>query len=103
MRFDKMMRAVGPFVMAAAMSGAFSARKDGKFRFNCDSDKFRFNGKTGVKLEDLDMGEDMPSEVVLLGPDQLVITEGEDFAISVRGDDEAKDGARFLVDGIRYM
>jgi len=94
MRFAKMMRAVGPFVMAAAMSGAFSARKDGKFRFN---------GKTGVKLEDLDMGEDMPSEVVLLGPDQLVITEGEDFAISVRGDDEAKDGARFLVDGIRYM
>jgi len=99
MRFDKMMRAVGPFVIAAAMSGAFTVRKDGKFKFNCDSDKFRFNGKTGVKLEDLDMGEDLPTEVVLVGPDQLVITEGEDFAISVQGDDEAKDGARFLVDG----
>jgi len=99
MRFDKMMRAVGPFVIAAARSGAFTVRKDGKFKFNCDSDKFRFNGKTGVKLEDLDMGEDLPTEVVLVGPDQLVITEGEDFAISVQGDDEAKDGARFLVDG----
>lgn len=104
MRFDKMFKAVGPFVMAAAIGGAMAGRRNGKFKFNCDSDNFPFNGKTGVKLDALDMGDEAPGEVVLVGPDHVVIAEGDDFAISLQGSDEAKDGARFLVeDGTLYI
>lgn len=97
-RFDKMLRAAGPFMMAAAVGGMMAGKRNGKFNFNCDSDNFRFNGKTGVKLDDLDMGDDAPDEVVLVGPDHVVISEGEDFTISLQGDDETKEGVRFLVE-----
>lgn len=53
----------------------------------------------GVPLADLDTSGDAPDGVVLGGPDNVVITSGEEFAITVEGSDEAKDRMRFSLDG----
>ncbi len=96
MRFDKIVQAVGPLVMLAAMGG-IAANKRG-CNVNFKGKGFRFEGKEPKPLADLDMGGDAPRKVVLLGPDQVVITEGEDFTISVQGDEEAKAGIRFVLE-----
>lgn len=108
--FDKMFRAVGPFVAMAAMGGMMAAaRKSGKFDFDWEGPEScatggGFRAGSGVPLEDLDMGGETPSEVVLAGADRLVVTKGDDFAITVQGDDESKESLRFrLKDGALHV
>lgn len=114
--FDKMFRAVGPFVAMAAMGGLMAARANwggGKFADTIDGKfapgpgkggKFRFNGREGVALADLDMAADAPHAVVLASGDQVVIEQGEDFAITLQGDDNAKGRVRFaLEDGALFI
>ena len=43
----------------------------------------------GVPLSELDMSGDPPTELVLAGPDKIIITDGDALAIDVEGDDEA--------------
>jgi hypothetical protein len=106
--FDKMFRAMGPFVAMAAMGGMMAAaRKSGKFRFDWDSPEScatggaggfgagGFRAGSGVPLEDLDMDGETPTGVVLAGADTLVVTQGDDFTITVQGDDEARESLRF--------
>lgn len=114
--FDKMFRAVGPFVAMAAMGGLMAARANwggGKFTDTIDGKfapgpgkggKFRFNGREGVALADLDMAADAPHAVVLASGDQVVIEQGADFAITLQGDDDAKGRVRFaLEDGALFI
>lgn len=121
MRFDRMFRAVGPFVAMAAMGGLMAARKKGwngewpqkgqfgKWDWNCNpgpgrGGKFRFNGREGVKLEDLDMAGDAPREVLLASGDHVEIVEGPDFAIAVQGSQAAQDALRFVLeDGALFV
>jgi hypothetical protein len=64
----------------------------------CDGPKFRFNGKEGVRLSELDLSGDAPDTVNLVGPDIVRISEGEEFTIALEGSDEAKERMRFLLD-----
>ncbi len=107
--FEKMFRAVGPFVAMAAMSGVMAAqRKNGKFQFDwegpdCAAGK-GFGAKGGVPLDELDMGGETPTGLVLAGADRVSVIEGEDFAIAIQSDDEAKQALRFsLKDGALHV
>jgi hypothetical protein len=52
----------------------------------------------GVPLAELDMSGDAPNELVLAGPDTVIISDGEELAIDVEGDDKAKEALRFSLD-----
>lgn len=86
MRFDKFIKSVAPAIAMAMAAGAKG----------CDSAKFSFNGKEGVKLADLDLSGDAPDGVNLMGADIVRIVEGEDFSIALEGDDDAKERMRFV-------
>ncbi len=55
----------------------------------------------GVPLAEFDTSGAPPSEVVLAGPDRIVITEGDGLTITVEGNGEASDALRFDRDGER--
>lgn len=105
--FEKMFRTVGPVVAMAAMSGVMAAaRRNGKVRFGWDgADSGHGLGKGmamvgGVPLDELDMSGEAPVELVLAGADSLLVGEGEDFTISIQGDEAARARQRFrLKDG----
>lgn len=106
MRFDRMFRAMGPFVAMAAMGGLMAA---GKWDWSCGpgpgrGGKFRFNGREGVSLDELDMAGDAPCEVVLACGDNVEIADGPDFAIAVQGSPAARDRLRFVLeDGALFV
>lgn len=121
MRFDRMFRAMGPFVATAAMGGLMAARKNGwngewankanfgKWGWNFQpgpgrGGKFRFNGREGVTLDELDMSGAAPAELVVACGDHVAITAGDDFAIAVQGTDKAKARVRFVLeDGTLFV
>jgi hypothetical protein len=121
MRFDRMFRAMGPFVAMAAMGGLMAARKKGwngewaqkarfgKWDWNLQpgagkGGKFRFNGREGVSLDELDMAGEAPHEVVLACGDHVAISEGADFAIALQGKKAARDQLRFVLeDGVLFV
>lgn len=91
MKFNQFARAFAPIVgiaLAAAVAG-------------CDSKtSFNINGEEGKKLADLDLTGKAPDEVVVAGPDEVQITQGDALAITVDGDPDAVDQVRFtLKDG----
>ena len=57
------------------------------------------NGQEGVPLAELDMSGPVPDEIVVASGDKVIITEGDELAISVEGDDEAVSSLRFVRDG----
>lgn len=90
MKLGKILRALAP-VIAVAMAAGVSA---------CNEADVTINGEHGKKLSELDLSGPAPSELVLLGPDEVEITNGEKLAISVDGDPEAAEHLRFaLKDG----
>jgi Putative auto-transporter adhesin, head GIN domain len=118
--FDGMIRAIGPFVAMAAMGGLMAARNNAntaKFTDKFEDKfsrkfapgpgkggRFRFNGREGVPLEQLDIAVDAPAAVVLASGDHVVIESGADFAIALQGDDAAKARVRFaLEDGALFI
>ena len=88
MRFGQFFRTVGPVIAMAVASGTSG----------CEGPRFRFNGKEGVPLADLDLSGISPDTVNLVGPDIVRISEGEEFSIALEGSDEAKQRMRFLLD-----
>ncbi len=52
----------------------------------------------GVPLADLDTSGPAPTRLVLAGPDNVVVSEGNALSISVTGDADAKDALRFNLD-----
>lgn len=66
----------------------------------CDGANVTVNGESGVPLSELDMTGDAPTEVLLAGPDTIVITDGTKLAIDVEGDAKTVAAMRFsLKDG----
>ncbi|MBV7265609.1 DUF2807 domain-containing protein [Erythrobacter sp. WH131] len=55
----------------------------------------------GVPLAELDTSGAAPSEIVLAGPDRIIITEASELAISVEGDAKAGQALRFDRNGDR--
>lgn len=56
------------------------------------------NGSDGVPLSELDLAGKSPTELVLAGPDNVVVTRGDVLAIDVGGDQDAVDALRFTLD-----
>ncbi|WP_223805168.1 head GIN domain-containing protein [Tsuneonella flava] len=63
----------------------------------CDG-HISINGKSGVPLAELDTKGKTPTEVVLAGPDNVVVTDGDALTIEVSGDAKATDAVRFTID-----
>ncbi len=91
--FSKFGKCAGAFAPLAAI--ALAAALSG-----CDGAQIKINGEDGKKLADLDLTGTAPDELVLLGPDEVKITEGAKLAITVDGDADAAAAMRFtLKDG----
>jgi hypothetical protein len=88
MGFKHLLKAVAP-VVALAIAGSLTG---------CEGADVTVNGKEGVPLADLDLSGEAPSEVTLLGPDNVDIRDGETLAIQIEGSDEARDRMRFVLD-----
>ncbi|WP_157403864.1 GIN domain-containing protein [Novosphingobium nitrogenifigens] len=66
----------------------------------CDSPSVSINGRDGVTLDRLDLSGHAPSEITLLGPDNVRIVHGDRFDIRIEGPDTARKALRFvLADG----
>ena len=64
----------------------------------CDGVNIQIGDKDGVPLAELDMSGPAPTELVLAGPDKVVVRDGAELDIQVSGDDEAVEALRFSID-----
>lgn len=64
----------------------------------CDGVNISINDKEGVPLSELDTAGKSPTELVLAGPDNVIVSEGETLDIDVSGDQAAVDLLRFTLD-----
>ncbi len=64
----------------------------------CDGRSFNTGETDGVPLAELDMSGDPPHEVVLAGPDTVLIIDGAALDIDVEGDPGAVDALRFSLE-----
>ena len=83
----KVLKGVAP--LAALAAGALLAGCNGNITIG-DS--------KGVPLSELDQSGEAPNEIVLAGPDNVIVTRGEALAIDVSGDQDAVDALRFTLD-----
>ena len=58
-----------------------------------------FDEVSGVPLADLDLSGEAPDTIGLVGPDKVVISEGDTFTVTLDGDAEAGGALRFDLDG----
>lgn len=106
--FEKVLRTIGPMAAAAAFGGVMNAMQNrGNFKFRWDGGHHTcgtaYSG-AGVPLDELYTSGETPRELVLAGADNVVVTTGEDLAITVQGDDEAKETLRFrLTEGALHI
>lgn len=64
----------------------------------CDGMNITIGDGDGVKLSELDMSGDAPTKLVLAGPDNVVVSDGDKLDISVEGDSDVTDRLRFKID-----
>jgi len=89
MKFGHFLKALAP-VLAVALAAGVSG---------CDG-HISINGEEGKKLSEIDMNGPPPHELVLFGPDEVQVTQGDKLAITVDGDPAAVEQIRFtLKDG----
>ena len=84
---NKIFRGLAPvfaMVAAAGVSG-------------CDG-TISVGDEKGVPLSELDMAGKTPTELVLAGPDNVIVSEGETLDVEVSGDRDAVDALRFTLD-----
>ncbi len=86
-RFDKFAKALAPAIALAMAAGVAG----------CDKAHVTIDGEEGKPLSELDLSGEPPHELVLLGPDEVHVTPGDKLAITVEGDQEAKDRLRFTL------
>ncbi len=63
----------------------------------CDGATVGINGMKGVPRAQLDLSAKAPEEITLLGPDTVRVVQGDKLAITVEGNQEAKDRLRFVL------
>lgn len=80
--FVKILAPVAALAVAAALSG-------------CDGMKMQINDDEGKPLSEIDTSGPAPTELVLAGPDDVVITHGDKLAITVEGDPAVTEQMRF--------
>ncbi|MEZ5681048.1 MAG: head GIN domain-containing protein [Erythrobacter sp.] len=85
---NKILKGLAPL---AALAGAVMVS-------GCDGVNIQIGDEEGVPLAELDMSGDAPTEIVLAGPDKVIVRDGSELDIDVTGDDEAVDALRFSID-----
>ena len=88
MNLKSFLRGMAPLA-AIALTAAASG--------GCDKMNVSLGGEEGKKLADLDLTGAAPTEVALLGPDTVRISQGEKLAISVEGDPDVAGEMRFTL------
>ncbi len=88
MRLDNLFRAMGPIIATAAAGIAGNCRSDLKLDFNHDK---------AVPLGELDTSAGPIEELILIARDQVIITQGPEFRITVDGPAGAGDHLRFAI------
>lgn len=83
----RILRGIAPVVALAAAFGASG----------CDGN-ISINGEKGVPLEELDIAGKAPTALVLAGPDNVVVKDGDALKIDVAGDPGAVSALRFTLD-----
>ena len=83
----KILKGVAP-VFAIALAAGISG---------CDS-HISVNGHEGVPLSELDLNGKAPTELVLAGPDNVIVTRGDKLTIDVGGDPAVAEALRFTLD-----
>lgn len=63
----------------------------------CDG-KVSINGGDGVSLSELKLEGKTPSNLVVAGPDNVIVTRGDTLTIDVSGDPEVTEALRFTLD-----
>ena len=90
MKFSQFLNGLAPILAVALAAGVAG----------CDGAKVSINGEHGKKLAELDLSGTAPDELVMLGPDEVQMTQGNKLAITVDGDPAAVEQLRFtLKDG----
>ena len=90
MRLNHFFKGLAP-IFAVAMAAGVAG---------CDDAKVSIGGDQGKNLSELDLTGTAPSDLVLFGPDEVQMTQGEKLAITVDSDPAAVDKLRFtLKDG----
>ncbi|WP_298335738.1 head GIN domain-containing protein [uncultured Erythrobacter sp.] len=64
----------------------------------CFSMDGTINGEAGVPLSELDTAGSTPLELIVQGPDDVILTEGDTLSIDVEGGDDAVAAVRFVID-----
>lgn len=86
MRFGKFAKMMGP-IAAMAVMGAMAG---------CNGD-ISINGEEGVPLSELDTSGDAPTEIALMGPDRVTLTEGDTLVIEPSGNADEIEKLRFVL------
>lgn len=90
MKLNQFLKGLAP-ILAVAMAAGVAG---------CDRSDVSINGEQGKKLAELDLSGAAPNELVMFGPDEVQMTQGDKLAITVDGDPAAVDRLRFtLKDG----
>lgn len=89
MRADRFFKTMGPLIGIVAL-GVLAGCNDRRGSFGADTD--------GAPLAELDLGGTPPEAVALAGPDNVAITEGAQFTVTVDGDAEAAERLRFTLE-----
>ena len=89
MKFSQFFSGLAP-ILAVAMAAGVAG---------CDGSKVSINGEHGKKLAELDMSGAAPDELVMFGPDEVQMTQGDKLAITVDGDPAAVEQLRFTLKG----
>ena len=88
MNLNRLLRDIAP-VAAIAIAAGLSGCKNVDININSDD---------GVPLAELDTSGPPPHELILAGPDSVVVTDGDALTIQVEGDASAVDALRFNLD-----
>ena len=99
MKFDRLLKKLAPVLAIAIAAGVSGC--DSKVKIDTDTGKVSVTGHSdGKKLSELDLSGAAPDELVLAGPDEVQLTQGDKLAITVDGDPDAAAKLRFdLKDG----
>ena len=90
MKFSQFLNGLAPILAVALAAGVAG----------CNDAKVSIGGDQGKKLSELDLSGAAPSKLVMFGPDEVQMTQGDKLAIAVDGDPAAVDKLRFtLKDG----
>lgn len=88
MRFERFLKSMAPLVMMGM----------GVSLAGCDGVSVNVGDSEGVPLAELDLSGPVPTRIALGSGDRVILTEGDQLAITIEGDDAAKKDLRFMRD-----